>query len=128
MLQYNPQHRYDIADIIGHPWMQGPIATAEQVRHEMRKRSNASTNLVQDNEVEMVASKASKSTRRNIFGQRDADMEMKLYTEDDNNTTSFFSEQDAEEIENELVEAFNQYGASYAIHHDKRKIVFSQEK
>ena len=68
MLQYNPQHRYDIADIIGHPWMQGPIATAEQVRHEMRKRRNVSTNLVQDHEAEMVQSRASKQSRRNIFG------------------------------------------------------------
>ena len=32
MLQNNPQHRFDIADIIGHPWMQGPIASAEEVR------------------------------------------------------------------------------------------------
>ena len=55
-------------------------------------------------------------------------MNMKLFTEDDNNATSFFSDLHAVEIENELVEAFNQYGASYAVHHDKRKIVLSQEK
>ena len=55
-------------------------------------------------------------------------MKMKLYTEDENNTTSFFSDHDAEEIENDLVEALNSYGASYSVHHDKRKIVFSQEK
>ena len=128
MLQLNPQHRYDIADVIGHPWMQGPIATPEQVRHEMRKRRNATTNLVQDHEFEMKSSKASKSTRRNIFGQRDADMKMKLYTEDENNTTSFFSDFAAEEIENDLFEALNSYGVSFTVHHDKRKIVFSQEK
>ena len=55
-------------------------------------------------------------------------MKMKLYTEDENNTTSFFSDHAAEEIENDLFEALNSFGASFTVHHDKRKIVISQEK
>jgi serine/threonine protein kinase len=38
MLQYNPNSRPSLADIIGHPWMQGPIATPEAVRAEFANR------------------------------------------------------------------------------------------
>ena len=38
MLQLNPTHRLSAADIIGHPWMQGPIAKAEDVRVEFAQR------------------------------------------------------------------------------------------
>jgi len=34
MLQLLPNQRLSMADIVGHPWMQGPLATQEQVRFE----------------------------------------------------------------------------------------------
>jgi len=38
MLHYHPQHRPMIADIIGHPWLAGETATAEQVQAEFTQR------------------------------------------------------------------------------------------
>lgn len=38
MLQYHPHNRLCMADIIGHPWMQGPTATAEDIREEFARR------------------------------------------------------------------------------------------
>jgi serine/threonine protein kinase len=34
MLQINPCHRLSLADIVGHEWMQGPVADASSVRAE----------------------------------------------------------------------------------------------
>jgi serine/threonine protein kinase len=41
MLQLNPNARLSLADCVGHAWMQGPIASAEQVRKEFAKRAEA---------------------------------------------------------------------------------------
>ena len=41
MLQLNPNARLSLADCVGHAWMQGPIASAEQVRKEFAKRADA---------------------------------------------------------------------------------------
>ena len=38
MLHYHPQHRPMIADIIGHPWLQGETATPEQIKAEFAAR------------------------------------------------------------------------------------------
>lgn len=38
MLQLNPCHRLSLADIVGHEWMQGPIADANTVRTEFATR------------------------------------------------------------------------------------------
>merc|ERR1711920_1117426 len=38
MLQLHPHQRLCMADIIGHPWMQGEVASAEQVRMEFARR------------------------------------------------------------------------------------------
>jgi len=40
MLQLHPHQRLSMADLIGHPWMQGPIASAEEVRAEFEQRHN----------------------------------------------------------------------------------------
>ena len=31
MLNYNPAQRLGLADLLAHPWMQGPVATQQQV-------------------------------------------------------------------------------------------------
>jgi len=38
MLQLNPCHRLSLADVVGHEWMQGPIADASSVRAEFAQR------------------------------------------------------------------------------------------
>ena len=38
MLSQQPQLRMGLCDLIAHPWMQGPVASAAQVRQELEKR------------------------------------------------------------------------------------------
>ena len=38
MLQESPKVRLCVADVIGHPWMQGPIATEDEIRVEFANR------------------------------------------------------------------------------------------
>lgn len=38
MLQLHPHQRLSMADIIGHPWMQGKVATEAEVKEEFAKR------------------------------------------------------------------------------------------
>ena len=109
--------------------MQGPVATAEEVQQEMRRRQNISKSLAQDDDVQTPKSRSSKQTRRNIFGQsRAADLSLKVNAGEDDSATSFLSYQDAEDIENDLIEAFDAYGIAYFVHDNKRKITFSQTK
>ena len=47
--------RLSMADLIGHPWMMGEIATAEEVRAELKKRQDAnslSTRKIEEQEAE----------------------------------------------------------------------------
>lgn len=39
MIDYYPQKRPLMADIIGHPWMQGETATQEEIAKEFEERS-----------------------------------------------------------------------------------------
>ena len=39
MLHVNPQHRLCMADIVGHAWMKGEMATEEEVRQEFANRT-----------------------------------------------------------------------------------------
>ena len=38
MSQFHPSQRLDLADILGHDWFNGPIATTEEVQAEFRRR------------------------------------------------------------------------------------------
>ncbi len=44
MLQTMANQRLGIADIVGHPWMQGVISTQEQVRSEFNQRQEYISN------------------------------------------------------------------------------------
>lgn len=38
MLAFDPNQRLSLADLIGHPWMQGPHATHAEIREEIASR------------------------------------------------------------------------------------------
>lgn len=40
MVANDPSERLSIAEVVGHPWMQGEVATEEEAREEMAKRHN----------------------------------------------------------------------------------------
>jgi 5'-AMP-activated protein kinase catalytic alpha subunit len=41
LFQRASHHRLPIADILGHPWMKGPIANADEARQEFQRRRQA---------------------------------------------------------------------------------------
>ena len=50
-----------LADIIAHPWLQGPTSTNAQIQQEFKNRLNIVNNRVQE---EFLAEKEEKRTRR----------------------------------------------------------------
>lgn len=54
MLQLLPNQRLSMADIIGHPWMQGVIASQQEVRHDFEQRQKQ----IDDDRAAEVAKKA----------------------------------------------------------------------
>ena len=47
--------RLCLADIIGHPWMNGPIATDDEVRKEFKARAQKLRNEANEKEAEKLA-------------------------------------------------------------------------
>lgn len=47
MMQLDPSARYSLDEIFGHPWMQGPVPTHEEIQREfiLRKKLGESTKL-----------------------------------------------------------------------------------
>ena len=124
MLQLHPHQRLCMADIIGHPWMQGEVATEEQVRVEFARRhevckARAAKELQRKN---VATASPKKKVRRSIqidqkvymSGEpteeesKNADnivkIQMKQYDPDSNKATSFFTDLNAEQILTEITE------------------------
>ena len=66
MLQLHPHQRLCMADVIGHPWMQGPIASPEAVVQEFQKRHEVNKARASEEEDKKMAAKtkANDRTRR----------------------------------------------------------------
>ena len=64
MLHYTPSHRPMLADIIAHPWMQGPTATNAQIQQDFKNRQAIVDQRVQE---EFLQEKQEKRTRRGAF-------------------------------------------------------------
>lgn len=61
MLQLDPNHRLSLADCVGHAWMQGPIAQAQNVRNEFAQRART---IKENAEAEARAASASRPQAR----------------------------------------------------------------
>lgn len=111
MLQLHPHQRLCMADIIGHPWMQGDIASEEDVVLEFAKRSEVNKARATEEEDKKMAmkNKAQNRTRRgeqianNVYMSEDLTEEeqkdptvirlnMKPYNPQLNKTTAFFTD------------------------------------
>ena len=64
LLHYTPQHRPMLADIIAHPWLQGPTATNAEIKQEFQNRLNIVNNRVQE---EFLEEKRQARARRGAF-------------------------------------------------------------
>ena len=63
MLQLHPHQRLCMADVIGHPWMQGPMATGEQVREEFARRHEVNAARAKEQEDQKLAAKKNNNNR-----------------------------------------------------------------
>jgi serine/threonine protein kinase len=66
MLQLHPHQRLCMADIIGHPWMQGDFASEEEIMLEFTKRAEVNKARATEEEDKKMAmkNKAQQRTRR----------------------------------------------------------------
>jgi serine/threonine protein kinase len=112
MLQLHPHQRLCMADVIGHPWMQGQMASSEQVREEFVKRHEVNAARAKEEEDKKLAAKNKSSAGRTRRGQKIKDnvymsgnisqadkddpnvicLNMKLYNPQLAKTTAFFSD------------------------------------
>ena len=72
MLQLHPHQRLCMADLIGHPWLSGEIATAEEVRAEFARRQEVCKAKKKQAAVQNATRPANKKAiRRDVqFGEK----------------------------------------------------------
>ena len=61
MVAYDPTHRASIAEICGHPWFQGKIATKEDIISEFNKRRNVIEEISGEDEGDIKEKSAEKN-------------------------------------------------------------------
>lgn len=64
MVAHDPKERLCLADVIGHPWLQGDIATPEEVKAEMAEKHDVIKNRNAEKEAEKLAEKQIKQVIR----------------------------------------------------------------
>lgn len=63
MLQLIPTHRLSLADVVGHPWMQGQIATEADVQSEFANRFSKIKANAEAEQEQKAAQKAARANR-----------------------------------------------------------------
>merc|ERR1712038_638942 len=135
MLQLHPHQRLCMADVIGHPWMQGQMATSEQVREEFVKRHEVNAARAKEEEDKKLAAKNKTSAGRTRRGQKIKDnvymsgnisqadkddpnvicLNMKPYNPQLAKTTAFFTDYTPEQILKELTDSLSSNAIAYNI-------------
>ena len=106
MLQPSPSQRLCMADIIGHAWMQGPIATREQVVAEFARRHEVNKQRAQKEAEQKLAAKRK---RRTIGNDGVSLPKLKPYDQKLAKNTAFFTDYTPEEILNEITFALEEH-------------------
>ena len=95
-----------MADIIGHAWMQGPIATREQVVQEFARRHEVNKQRAQKEAEQKLAAKRK---RRTIANEGVSLPKLKPYDQKLAKNTAFFTDYTPEEILNEITSALEEH-------------------
>lgn len=147
MLQLMPHQRLSIADIIGHPWMQGPIASTEQVQQEFHNRLS---NIKAEAQAEAERKAAVRNNHAKHRVKRGEQIGAKVYmsgpvSEEESKegivsipleefkpvvakNTVFFSTYEPEHIFKQLMTHLEEKDIKAAIAENKWKITFRREK
>jgi serine/threonine protein kinase len=119
MLQLHPHQRLCMADIIGHPWMQGEVSAREEVLVEFEKRHEINKARATEEEDKKLAAKAKAGQNKTRRGEQIANnvylsgldlteeelkdpkiirLDMKPYNQQLTKTTAFFTDYSPESI------------------------------
>lgn len=147
MLQVHPHQRLCMADIIGHPWMQGEMATAEDVAVEFAKRHEVNKARATEEEDRKMAMKQKQGQRArrgeqiadNVYMSEDLTEEeqkdpqviklnLKPYNADLAKTTAFFTDYTPEQILKELVDSLEKNGTTYEISNKTWKLTYTKQR
>lgn len=147
MLHYHPQHRPMIADIIGHPWLAGETATAEQVKAEFAHRLVVVEQRVKEEQDQEKAVKNRNRRSEVINGIRYVwgdlteldkkddkhqviQLKMNPYDAQMKKNTCFFSDVYPDVLFKKIEEALLERGqfSDLAIHHKKWRMTYTMKK
>jgi serine/threonine protein kinase len=147
MLQVHPHQRLCMADIIGHPWMQGEIASEAEITMEFAKRHEVNKARATEEEDRKMAMKQ-KQGQRARRGEQIADnvymseelteeeqkdphvikLNMKQYNAELAKTTAFFTDYTPEQILKELVDSLDKNGTTYDISNKTWKLTYAKTR
>ena len=146
MLQLHPHQRLCMADIIGHPWMQGDVSTREEVIAEFQKRHEVNKARATEEEDKKMAVKAKKGNRRgetianNVYlsasdltpeENKDPNvikLDMKPYNAELTKTTSFFTDYSPESILKLLTDSLAKTNTVYEISNKTWKVTYKKTR
>ena len=148
MLGYSAKTRLCIADVIGHPWMQGQMATEDEIRAEFSLREQKVKQQAAEEEAKKQAEKEKKSqfvirvisSDDNIYcsldptddevmlGKKFIKLTMNKYDPDLRKVTSFFTDWRPEAAFQEIIQSLQRNSLSHKISSKHWKVTFVKEK
>merc|ERR1711971_214608 len=146
MLQLHPHQRLCMADIIGHPWMQGEVSSRDEVVAEFQKRQEINKARATEEEDKKMAVKAKRANRRgeqianNVYLSAEdlteeeskdphvIKLDMKPYNADLAKTTAFFTDYSPETILKLLTDSLNTNNTPYDISNKTWKLNYTKTR
>ena len=138
-----------MADLIGHPWMQGTVATSEQVRAEFMKRQETvkaraledqehkqaekskQTNAARTRRGEQIDDKiyvTEQFTDKEVNGLQVVKLNLKPFNTTLKSNTSFFTDYKADQVLKQLVDVLVRQSVKYEISDKTWKINFTKDR
>lgn len=146
MLQLHPHQRLCMADIIGHPWMQGEVSEREEVVAEFQKRHEINKARATEEEDKKMAVKAKRANRRgeqiaaNVYLSTDdlteeeskdphvIKLDMKPYNAELTKTTAFFTDYSPEAILKLLTDSLQNSHTPFDISTKTWKVTYTKTR
>ena len=140
MLFLEPSQRATVADVMSHPWMQGPMPTKEQVVEEFERRDQLVKQQIQQNAEEKAAEKSKIEEQRKRAAMRSGKMMdtelgennfpiavkgLDAYERIFASNTEFFSTYSPEIIQDAIIMNLQKNGIKPKVNESKYKLKFN---
>lgn len=123
MLQLLPNQRLSMADIIGHPWMQGEMATREQVKNEFDLRQKK---INKQRDADTAARLANKAQQPNQGVRRGDNVQQRVVMAGDNTAEETKEEAEMAAVETREIEDYEEKAFCTSVmfsEHSPREII-----